>query len=401
MLRRLSKARNLFNKVVLVRVDFNVPIAHKHIVDDARLHASVPTINYLRDRGAKVVLITHMGRPQGKMMPTLRVNPLLPRLSDLLGTSVVKLDTRNWKLTNKRKLELIEDIERMRPGTVAMMENIRFAADEKKNTGVLAQELAALADMFVLDGFAVAHRDTASVTGVAQHLPSYAGLLLQKEQKALNKLLRKPKKPFVAVLGGAKMETKIPVMKHLSQRADTILLGGGIVTTYFWAKGYKVGDSIRDTSFKKEILSYGKKRHVIVPVDLVVGTVDGKSHRIVDVKRTPHSLCKKGEAIFDIGPKTIQKYATYIKGAKTLVWNGAMGYFEQAPYYVGTMAIARLIASVAKGSAYGVIGGGETIQAMDYVGMGEYVDHVSTGGGAMLAYLANETVPGIDAVSYR
>jgi len=394
----LSRQKNLKGKYVLVRVDYNVPLTKNRVIDDTRLVASVPTIDYLEEKGARVILVSHLGRPNGKEDPVLRMEPVRKRMAALLEKDVLKLETGNWQLSNAKKLKLIAQIDDMKNGDVALMENIRFSPDEEKNTGTLSQELANLVDLFVLDGFGVAHRRAASVTGVANYIPAYAGLLLEEEIKGLDKVIKKPKAPFVVVLGGAKIETKIPVMKHLLPKADSMLLGGGLVNTYLKAKGYRIGDSLYDKNFTKQALTYGKKRNAILPVDVLVGTLDGKQHRVVDIKKTPHQICKKGEGIYDIGPKTIQLYAQYIKEAQTLVWNGAMGYFEQQPYHIGTMAIARLVASRSKGKAFGIIGGGETLQAMDIVGMRDDIDLVSTGGGAMLEYLAGETLPGIAAL---
>jgi phosphoglycerate kinase len=397
-MRSITSARNLKGKTVLVRVDFNVPIKKKKILDDSRLHASLPTIGYLIEKKAKVVIMTHVGRPKGKIVAALKVDPVVARLSELLGKQVKKLETGNWKMSNKKKFEVVKQIDSLKPGQVAMMENTRFSPDEKKNTGTFGQDLAALADVFVLDGFAVAHRPAASVVGVASYVKSYAGKLLTQEVKGLSKVLDKPKTPFVTVLGGAKIETKIPVMKNLLKTADTILIGGGIINTYLYAKGYKIGNSLVDKDFQIQSITYCKPKKVIKPVDLLVGTFDGKNVRVVDIKKTPHEICKKNEGIYDIGPKTINLFAKYIKDAKTLVWNGAMGYFEQKPYDVGTLSIARLMASRSKGQAYGVIGGGETLQAMDMVDMADDIDLVSTGGGAMLEFLAGDTLPGISAL---
>jgi len=394
----ITKSRNLKGKVVLVRVDFNVPVKKKQVLDDTRLVASLPTIEYLVEKKAKVVLITHIGRPEGKTVASLKVDPVVARLSELLKKKVKKLETGNWRLSDAKKVALVKEIDKLRPGQVAMMENIRFSRDEAKDTGTLSQELAALADLFVLDGFAVAHRASASVSGVPKYIPGYAGKLLASEIIGLTKLLHEPKTPFVAVLGGAKMETKIPVMKNLVEKADAVLIGGGIVNTYLLAKGYKVGDSLVDKEFQVDAIRYCKRKNVIKPVDVVVGTLNGKKVRVVSLKKTPHQICKKGEGIFDVGPETLRLFAKHIKEAKTLVWNGAMGYFEQKPYDVGTLTIARLVASRSKGQAYGVIGGGETLQAMEMVGMMDDIDLVSTGGGAMLEFLAGETLPGIYAL---
>jgi len=270
---------------------------------------------------------------------------------------------------------------------------------EAKDITELSKKLASLGDIYVLDGFAVAHRAAASVSGVAKYLPSYAGLLLEKEITGLSKAMDKPKKPFVLILGGVKMETKIPVIKNLLPKCNYALIGAGIINTYLWAKGYKVGDSVVDKDFKKEILKYCNSKKVIKPVDVVVGTMDGKTYRHVMINKKPNQICKTGESILDCGPGTIQLYAKYIKKAETLVWNGPMGLFQTKPYEIGSFSIARLVASRAKGKAFGVIGGGETLQAMELVGMTEYVDLVSTGGGAMLEFLSGKKLPGVVAVS--
>ncbi len=390
--------KDLKGKRVLVRVDFNVPIKAKKVLDDSRLKASLPTIKFLIKKKAKIILVTHVGRPGGVVKPALKVDPIAEHLGKLLKRQVKKIETGNFKFTETKKLKLQKEIAKLRDGQIAMLDNIRFSVDEKKNTGTLAVDLAELADIFVLDGFAVAHRASASVFGVARFLPSYAGLLLQDEIKGLNKVLQKPKKPFIAVIGGAKTETKIPVIKSLISKADHILIGGGIVNTYLFAKGYGVCDSLVDHKFADEALKYCKKKKVIKPVDLVVGDQEGKNFHVVEIKPKPHQICKKGQMILDIGPATIRLFEEYIGKAKTVVWNGAPGYFEQEPYHIGTMAIARVVAKSSKGKAYGVIGGGETLQSMDMVGMSKYIDLVSTGGGAMLEFLAGNRLPGIEAL---
>ncbi len=391
----ISKKKNLKKNTVLLRADFNVPMKKGTIIDDTKIQASLPTIQYLTDKGAKVILVTHVGRPEGKVVPSLKVDPIVKKLSELLGKNVGKLETRNWKLTDKQLGTVVQQIDAMQAGDVMVMENIRFAVSEEQNDIRLAEQLSVLADIFVLDGFAVSHRTAASVTGVAKLLPSFAGLLFEKEIKGLSRVLEKPKAPFVVIMGGVKIETKLPVIQKLLPKVDQVLIGGGIVNTYLWALGYRVGDSVVDKQFKKQALQLLKKKKIVKPVDVVVGTSNGKQYRVVELKKTPHQICKKGEMILDIGPKTVQLYSLYIKSALTLVWNGAMGYFEQKPYDVGTLAIARLVATVSKGPAYGVIGGGETIQAMERVKMLEWVDLVSTGGGAMLEFLSGKKLPGM------
>ena len=336
-------------------------------------------------------MVTHVGRPEGKRVAALSVKPIAKHLSVLLNCQIAILP--KWS-----GMAVYKTVENMPPGGVVMLENIRFSPEEEKNTRKLAVELAGLADLFVLDGFAVAHRAAASVAGVAEFLPSYAGLLIEQEINGLEQVTKRPSHPFVMVIGGAKMETKVSVIKNLLPRADHILVGGGIVNTYLKARGYGVGDSLVDDRFKKEVLGYGKEGKIVWPVDVVVGSATGKRARVVALARRPQRLCASGEAIYDIGPRSIQLFATYIKHAHTLVWNGAMGRFEQKPYDVGTLAIARLIAARSRGKSFGVIGGGETLQAMAMTGMGEYVDLISTGGGAMLEFLAGKKLPGIEAI---
>ena len=397
-LKTIKQIRNLENKTVLVRVDFNVPIKRKKVLDSTRLLASLPTIKYLIEKKAKVILVTHVGRPAGKVVASLKVDPIVEELSSLLKKKVIKLETGNWKLNDKKKLEVLKQVENLKPGQVVMMENIRFSPDEKKDTGTLSQELANLADLFVSECFGVSHRFSASIVGVTKYLPSYAGFLMEKEIKGLEKVIQKPKKPFAVVIGGAKTETKIPVIKNLLPKADYILIGGGIVNTYLKAKGFKVGASLVDKDYEKEVLKYCRSKKVIKPVDVVVGTMDGKKFEVLKID-SKFKISNPKLAIYDIGPETIRLYAKYIKKAMTLVWNGAMGYFEQKPYDVGTLSVARLVASVSKGPAYGVIGGGETLQSMDMVGMSEYMDLISTGGGAMLEFLSGKELPGIKVVT--
>jgi len=390
----VTQIKNINGKRILVRVDFNVPIKNGKVMDDTRLTASLPTIQYLQKKKAQVIIVTHIGRPMGKMVKSLRVAPVAKRLGVLLDCHIVTLS--EWE-TEKGKRELAK----LKPGEVIMLENIRFSKGEEENNPVFAKRLASLADIFVLDGFAVSHRPSASVSGLASYLPSYSGLLLAKEIQGLNRVLKKPKPPFVLMLGGIKIEIKLPVIKNLLPIVDTLLLGGALVSTFLWAAGYGVGRSIINTKYKKEALQYAKNKKVILPVDLVVGDVKGKKYRVVLIEKKPHVICKKDEAIFDIGPETIRLYSSFIKKAKTLLWNGALGYFEQSPYDIGTSTLAWLIGTRSKGKVFGVIGGGETLQAMASIGMLQDIDFVSTGGGAMLAYLAGKKLPGIVALKKR
>jgi phosphoglycerate kinase len=390
-IKSIKSVKNLRNKRVMVRVDFNVPVKRGKVMDDTRLHASIPTLKYLIKAKAKVVIVTHLGRPDGKKDRKLKLDPVAKKLGELLGKKVKKLPRYSGIAVEKQ-------ISGMKGGQVVMLENIRFSPDEKKNTGELGKELAGLVDLFVLDGFAVAHRSAASVVGVPSFIPSYAGLLLEQEIKGLERITKKPKHPLVVVIGGAKTETKIPVIKNLLPKADHILIGGAILNTYLASKGYGVGASLVDNEFKKQALEFCSKRKIIVPADVVVGDKEGKNVRVVEITKNKSTICNQQSAIYDIGPATMRLFAPYIKKAQTLVWNGALGLFENKSYAMATLAAARLVASRSKGKAYGVIGGGETIQAMGMVGMTDDIDLISTGGGAMLEFLSGKDLPGIKAI---
>lgn len=391
-LRSIKHVKNLKDKTVLVRVDYNVPMNKGKVLDDTRLRASVPTIQYLQQKGAKVVLAAHIGRPEGKWNKALSTKPLVKQLAKLLQCSVKHIPTLAGPSAFKH-------IKKMNSGDVALLENMRYSPEEKGNKGVFAASLAAMADLFVMDGFGVAHRADASVVGPALYIPAYAGLLIEKELKALDKLIKSPKKPLIAVIGGAKMETKLPVIETLAKKATKILVGGGIVNTILAAEGYDIGASIVEPDLYAKARELRKKKNLVMPIDLVIGKKNGKGAEVVDIGDKPHALCADNEAIFDIGPKTQALYEASITKAKTLMWNGAMGYMEQSPYDTGTNSVAISLANQSKAGAYTVIGGGETIESMEALSLTSDIDHVSTGGGAMLSYLAGEDLPGISIVS--
>jgi len=387
----IKKARHLEGKRVLVRIDVNVPIIKKKVLDDTRLKAIIPTIHYLLEKQARVILVGHLGRPEGKKKAALSLEPIARRLSVLLGNKVAFLP-------DYKGIKVETAIQKMKPSTVVMLENIRFSQDEEGNKGTLAWYLSSLADIYVNDAFSVSHRADASVVGIAPYLPSFGGLQLEKEIIGLEKITKTTKRPAILVIGGAKSETKIPVVKNFLNRADAILVGGALFNTYLFSLGYSMGNSLMDVSMSSAAKKYIGNKKVVKPIDVIVGTVDGKKYRCVSITKKNKHLCKKNEAVLDIGPKTIVSFAKYIYDAQTIVWNGAMGYFEQMPYDVGTKSLARLIAARSKGKAYGVIGGGETIQAMEQVAMAQYIDLVSTGGGAMLDFLSAKKLPGIEAL---
>ncbi len=398
-IKSLKSIKNLKGKRVLVRVDFNVPLKNGQIKEFYKIEKSLPTVKYLLERGAKVILMSHLGRPEG-VDSKLSLKPAALALQKMLGK---KVEIQDWKKIKKTPdnfwFEAQKIIAGMKNGDVTLLENVRYIKGEEKNDKKVSKNLAALADLFVLDGFAVAHRDSSSVSGVAKYLPTVAGFLMEEEISGLMRIIIKPKKPFVVVLGGVKMETKIPLLKQFVLKAHYILVGGGIANTYLWAKGSKIGGSLIDKDYKKEALFYGGKKKVIMPLDVIVGDAKGKKCRVVDLNGK--ISLKDKEAIFDIGPKTITHYAQFIKKAKTLVWNGALGYFEQHPYEYGTYSVARLFAARAKGRAFGVCGGGETIEVLKKLGLMEDVDLVSTGGGAMLEFLSGKNLPGVKVVTKR
>jgi len=386
--RRIKDLKGLKNKTVLVRADFNVPIKDGEVADNFKIKKGLPTLEYLIGKKAKVIVVTHLGRPDG-YNAKFSLKPVQKELGRLLKKNIDLLDVRNWD-------QVVQKTGCLSAGDVTLLDNIRFIKGEEQNSRFVSKKLASLADVFVLDGFAVAHRDASSVSGVAKYLPAYAGLLFAEEIKTLSELLKKPKKPFVVILGGAKMETKIPVLKNLLAIADRILLGGGIINTYLWASGCKVGDSIVSKDFKKQALKYCSKKKVIMPVDLIVGRENGEYAHARKVNKKLD--LKKGMGIYDIGPETIKLYAKYIKSAQTLVWNGAVGHFEQHPYQYGTYSIARLVAARSKGKAVGICGGGETVEVLEKLNLSDDIDLVSTGGGAMLEFLSGKNLPGVKAV---
>ena len=372
----------------MIRVDFNVPMAKGKVGDTTRIRAAVPTIEHLIKGGAKIILMSHLGDPGGKRKSALNLKPVGAALGKLLGKRVTVLgDCIGQKVENK--------INRMKDGEIVLLENLRFHAGEEKNDMKFAKGLASLADLYVNDAFAAAHRAHASIAGVPKLLPSYAGLLMEKEFSVLGGLLARPKKPFVALIGGVKISTKIGVIDNLLKKVNRLLLGGALVNNFFKAAGYNIGASIFEPKELKTAKKFLKNKKIILPVDFVVGDFRGKKAWVEVVPPKPTVLCKKPYAILDIGPETIKKYAQIIRRAQTLVWNGPMGYFEIPKYSHGSVALGQLVAARSKGKVFGVVGGGETISAVEKTGMSDYVDHISTGGGAMLEFLEGKILPGI------
>jgi phosphoglycerate kinase len=391
-LKTLKEIKNLKGKKVLVRVDFNVPLkksgAKIVVADDTRIRASLPTIKYLLEHGAKVILMSHLGDPGGKVKAALSLKPVGAALTKIL--KMKGSAPTDW--VGKKGLG---KIDAMKTGEVMMLENLRFHPGEEKNDVKFAAGLASLADIFVNDAFSAAHRAHASIVGVPKFLPSYAGFLMEKEINVLSGLLTKPKRPFVALIGGAKISTKISVIENLLKKVNSLLLGGALVNNFLAAAGYGIGASVYEPKELKTAKKLLKNKKIILPADFVVGDFKGKKAWVIEVPKRKTALCKKPYAILDIGPETIKKYAGFIRKAETIVWNGPMGYFEIKKYSHGSVALGRLIAARSRGKVFGVVGGGETIEAVGKTGMAEYIDHISTGGGAMLEFLEGKVLPGI------
>jgi phosphoglycerate kinase len=373
----------------LVRCDFNVPLDDKGtITDDTRIRASIPTIQYLLDKGAAVVLCSHLGRPKGKVVESMRLTPVAVRLSELLGRPVLKLNDCIGR-------EVQASVNAMKPGEVILLENLRFYNEEEADDAVFAQKLADLGDVYVNDAFGTAHRSHASTAGVAAYLPAVAGFLLEKEIAFLGNAVQNPKRPFVAILGGAKISDKIGVIQNLLTKADFILIGGGMANTFLKAKGYPMADSlVEDASLElaADLLAQGHGK-LVIPVDLVVATAFSAEavHKVVTADKV-----EAGWRALDIGPKTIELFAAKIAAAATIVWNGPMGVFELAPFAVGTIAVAHALAD---SQALTIIGGGDSVAAIEQAGLADKMTHISTGGGASLEFLEGLELPGIAALN--
>jgi phosphoglycerate kinase len=386
-LRTIEDLGDLSGRRVLVRVDFNVPLEDGKVADDLRITATLPTIEELRARGAALVLATHLGRPEGKPMDDLRLNPVSARLEEVGGFSVQKLDEVIGP-------QVTSACASLRPGEIVLLENLRFHPGEEGNDPAFAEALAALADDYVNDAFGAAHRAHASVTGVAERLPSAAGLLMLREVEVLSRLLEAPEKPFVAILGGAKVADKLGVVRALLERVDRILVGGAMAFTFIASRGGSVGDSpveaelldqVRETMLTAEA---GGVR-ILLPEDVVAAeeATETASPLTAPAQEIPDGL--KG---FDVGPATVREFAHALEGAKTVFWNGPMGVFEVEPFSKGTRAVANAVAAI---DAYTVVGGGDSVAAIRALGFDGAVDHLSTGGGASLEFLEGRDLPGI------
>lgn len=381
-------------KKAFCRVDFNVPMKNGEITDDTRIRAALPTIRHLVDAGAKVMLASHLGRPKGAVVEELRLNAVATRLSELLGKDVVK--------TNEAYgAEVEQAIAVMGEGDIVLLENVRFYPGEEKNDAELAKQFAALADVYVNDAFGAAHRAHASTEGIAHHLPSVAGFLMESELEVLGKALSNPERPFTAIIGGAKVKDKIGVIDNLLDQVDNLIIGGGLSYTFIKAKGYEIGKSLLEEDkielaqqFIKKAEEKGVKFYM--PEDTVIAQEFSESAttQVVDIDAIPEDWMG-----LDIGPKTVDTYREVILNSKLVVWNGPMGVFEMEPFANGTKSVAIALADAQE--TFTVIGGGDSAAAVEKFELAEQMSHISTGGGASLEFMEGKALPGVVALDNK
>jgi phosphoglycerate kinase len=383
-------------KRVLMRVDFNVPVEDGKVKDDSRIRAALPTIRYLLAHGAIVILMSHLGRPNGKVVESARLRPVAQRLSELLRRPVPITGDALGVGTR-------DAVARLKAGQLLMLENLRFHAEEEADDDEYAEALASYGDVYVNDAFGTAHRAHASTVGVTKYLPAYAGLLMEAEIKALSALLEAPARPFAAVIGGAKVSGKLAVLENLMDKVDAFIVGGGMANTFLVAQGYGVGKSLLERDLvddAKRILASADKHGVdfLLPTDVVVAkeVTRGAEHKIVPAHKIPNSW-----SAVDIGPQTTEAFLAALEPARTVFWNGPLGVFEVPTFGDGTRAMARYLAERAKGGTTVVVGGGDSVAAIEELGLTSAMTHISTGGGASLEFMEGRELPGIAALLDR
>jgi phosphoglycerate kinase len=388
---RTLKDADVRGKRVLLREDLNVPLKEGRILDYKRIDSALPTLRYLSERGARTIVVSHLGRPEGKRNPKYTLKPIAAALAERLHVDVPLVPD----VVGPAAQEMSESL---RDGQIAMLENVRFEPGEEQNDPHFAKQLASLADLYVDDAFGTAHRAHASTEGVAHYLPGFAGLLMESEIAELSKLLTDPEKPYVCVIGGAKIKDKVGVFSHLMDRVTAFCIGGGMANTFLAAQGIDVGSSLRDGDLQpaQAMLDLARSRGVemLLPVDAVVSSAfdDDAGAHVVDLSGVGDST------ILDIGPKTAAAYAKTIEAARTVVFNGPMGVYEKAPYREGTRAVGEAMARATARGARTVVGGGDAAAAAEELGFAQNVTHVSTGGGATLEFLEGKELPGIKAL---